>query len=51
MKFGKGASSRGEARQALDRARRLHAYVESREAARRSAEAAAAREKTREKAS
>ncbi len=51
VKFGKGASSREEARQALDRARRLHDHVEAREAERRSAEAAAAREKTREKAS
>ncbi len=51
VKFGKGAATREEARQALDRARRLHAHVEARETARRAAEAAAARERTREKAS
>ena len=51
VKFGKGVATREEARQALDRARRLHAHVEAREAARRSAEPAAAGEKTREKAS
>ena len=51
VKFAKGAATREEARQALDRARRLHVHVEAREAARRAAEAAAARDKSREKAS
>ncbi len=45
VKFGKGAATRDDAREALQRARRLHAHVEAREAARRAAEAA------REKAS
>ena len=51
VKFGKFAATREEAREALARARRLHDHVEEREAARKAAEAAAAREKTREKAS
>ena len=45
VKFGKGAATRENAREALVRTRRLHDQVEAREAARRAAEAA------REKAS
>jgi hypothetical protein len=51
VKFGKGAATRDDAREGLARARRLHDHVEAREAARRAAEAAAATEKVREKAS
>ena len=51
VKFGKGAATRDDAREGLARARRLHDHVEAREAARRAAEAAAAREKVRGKAS
>jgi hypothetical protein len=49
VKFGKSAATRADAREALDRARRLQDHVEAREAARRAAEVA--REKGREKAS
>jgi len=45
VKFGKVAATRDEALEALARARRLHDHVEEREAARRAAEAVAAREK------
>jgi hypothetical protein len=47
VKFGKGAATRDDAREGLARARRLHDHVEAREAARRAAEAAAAREKAK----
>lgn len=49
VKFGKGAATREDAREALLRARRLHDHVEAREAARRAAEAA--KDDSREKAS
>jgi hypothetical protein len=51
VKFAKASATRDDARENLGRARRLHDVLEAREAARRAAEAAAAREKTREKAS
>jgi hypothetical protein len=51
VKFAKASATRDDARENLGRARRLHDVLEAREAARKAAEAAAAREKTREKAS
>ena len=51
VKFGKGAATRDDAREGLARARHLHDHVEAREAARRAAEAAAAAQKVRGKAS